>query len=93
MSHRDDPPDCTEVPECCDEMMDVMEDGSCVCTLCGKTIDPDFDQYPESIFEQYEPEHYTLDCCKHGNEWGDCDKCDHESDQAYDAERERRWNK
>ena len=28
--------------------------------------------------------------CPHGNEWGECDRCDFEGDIAFDAERERR---
>jgi hypothetical protein len=29
--------------------------------------------------------------CPHGNEWGECDKCDFEGDIAFDAARERRF--
>lgn len=33
-----DPPEVPEVPECCDEIMTVDEDGDCQCEICGKMI-------------------------------------------------------
>jgi hypothetical protein len=88
-----DPPDYPEPPECCDDAMEVFDDGVCLCSHCGLRIDtcvPDWDPGPEPIVELPDdfwdgPEH-----CPHGKLWGDCDACDHLSDLAYDAARERR---
>jgi hypothetical protein len=35
-----DPPEQPEPPECCDEIMDVDANGACVCSKCGKRIEP-----------------------------------------------------
>ena len=42
-----DPPEEPEVPECCDEVMDVDDHGACSCTKCGKLIKPPEDPKPE----------------------------------------------
>jgi hypothetical protein len=87
-----DPPDEPSAPECCDEEMEVSKDGSkFICSHCGQVI-----ENPPDIEETPIPEEIDLDLpneeplCPHKNEWGDCDKCDHESDIAYDSDRERR---
>jgi hypothetical protein len=33
-----EPPECPEVPECCDQEMDVDDDGNCQCKICGMLI-------------------------------------------------------
>lgn len=43
----DDPPDYPEPPECCDDLMDVLDDGSLHCPRCGKTIAPAPDDFPD----------------------------------------------
>lgn len=48
--------------------------------------EPPMIELPDDILEGFEgPEK-----CPHGNEWHQCDACDHLSDLAYDAARERR---
>jgi hypothetical protein len=87
-----DPPDHPEPPECCGDYMSVYEDGSCKCPTCGATVAPAYEpqllepmeEIDESPLLEEEPH------CRHGNEWGDCDTCDHLSDIAYDQARERR---
>jgi hypothetical protein len=46
-----DPPEEPEVPECCDQEMQVLDDGSCLCKVCKHRIEPDRDPDPEA----YEP--------------------------------------
>lgn len=41
-----DPPEVDEIPECCDEVMTVDEQGNCLCGVCGKTIPRPPDIYP-----------------------------------------------
>ena len=41
-----DPPEQFEPPECCEEIMDVANDGACVCLKCGKRIEPPVDVDP-----------------------------------------------
>lgn len=54
-----DPPDYPEPPECCDDVMEVLDDGTCKCNKCGKVNRIDCD--PEPIFEEADPESYLLD--------------------------------
>ena len=42
-----DPPEQDEVPECCDNVMDVDDHGNCKCNTCGKTIKAQQDPKPE----------------------------------------------
>jgi hypothetical protein len=42
-----DPPEEPEVPECCDNIMDVDEHGACSCATCGKIIKQPEDPKPE----------------------------------------------
>jgi hypothetical protein len=100
-----DPPDYPEPPECCGDMMDVTDDGVCVCGACGKRIEPQPDIEPvEAVkLEDWKNQCATCgretDCvycsteceppCAHGNK-GECDHCDYLSDLAYDASRESR---
>jgi hypothetical protein len=85
-----DPPDYPEPPECCGDCMDVKQDGACVCPNCGKRIEftPDIDppDVPEEDFGNIQDVPYI---CPHGNA-DECDACDHASDIAFDAGRERR---
>lgn len=87
-----DPPEYPEPPECCDQEMTVDESGTCRCEVCGKTIEPEPDIEPPPTNEEpidfKEPE---TDECPHGKEWVDCGACDHASDLAFDAARERRF--
>jgi len=41
-----DPPEQWEQPECCDELMNVTPRGACVCSICGKVIEPEPDIEP-----------------------------------------------
>jgi|TARA_Y100000310_G_C20139315_1_gene559532 predicted RNA-binding Zn-ribbon protein involved in translation (DUF1610 family) len=89
-----DPPEPPDIPLCCGDEMDVSEDGICKCPKCGKVIEPQQDwDVPDDLSEPYPPTDWTVfqcEKCPHGNEWGECGKCDHEGDLAYDAARERR---
>ena len=40
------PPEEPESPMCCEEYMEVLPDGACVCLKCSKRIDP---EPPEAI--------------------------------------------
>jgi hypothetical protein len=95
-----DPPEYPEIPECCNDEMDVSESGDCTCSHCGKTIIAiDFEEGPEP--EEWKCDacglRYPCKCedgyhgpekCPHNNEWSNCDACDHASDIAHDAARE-----
>jgi hypothetical protein len=90
---RNDPPDYPEPPYCCDDYMTVFPDGVCVCDRCGLRVAPapewepcgelEPDELPDDFYQGPEK-------CPHGNEWTDCDACDHLGDLAYDAAKERR---
>jgi hypothetical protein len=41
-----DPPEYPEPPECCGDIMDVTDDGACVCPKCKKRIEPQQDPDP-----------------------------------------------
>jgi hypothetical protein len=41
-----DPPEDHEPPECCDEIMDVDDNGRAICSICGKIIEPPPDIEP-----------------------------------------------
>ena len=92
-----DPPDDCEPPECCGELMDVNETtGVCTCSICKKVIEPDCPDYDIKPIEDIEcdlPEYEGPAECPHGKIWGECDTCDHESDIAFDAARERRFSR
>lgn len=88
-----DPPESPEPPECCGDEMECFKDGVCLCSHCGLRIDtcvPDWDPGPEPIVELPDDFYEGPEHCPHGKPWGDCDACDHLSDLAYDAARERR---
>ena len=44
-----DPPEMPEPPECCGDIMDVTDDGACVCPKCKKRIEPPKDIDPEAF--------------------------------------------
>jgi len=46
-----DPPDYPDLPECCGDIMDVNDDGACVCGACGKRIEPQPDIEPFETME------------------------------------------
>ena len=48
-----DPPEQDEIPECCDNVMDVDDRGNCKCNTCGKTTKAQQDPKPEDyLIEQ-----------------------------------------
>lgn len=92
-----DPPECADYPECCDEEMECLECGDLICHVCGKKIEPQPDveplpeiELPDDYFDRIEPD---FEMCRHGNFWGDCGACDHEGDLAYDALRESKFRR
>ena len=100
-----EPPETPEPPMCCGDYMDVLEDGgTCVCSVCGKKIEPapdiepaDTEPWPPKSVggiclidaEEYE-EATGAEFCPHGRPWGECGACDHAGDIAYNAAREKR---
>ena len=90
-----DPPDYPESPECCEEEMEVNDDGDCKCLKCGAVIEVQWDiEPPSEPSELWPPENEAppeSEKCPHGNDWGDCGACDHLSDIAYDSYREDRF--
>jgi hypothetical protein len=88
IDYWNDPPWEPEVPECCDEEMQVLDDGSCLCRVCKHRIElqPDPEPMPEPVLADCVP---VAVACPHGN-LGPCDKCDHLADLAFDAAREQR---
>lgn len=88
------PPDYPDLPECCDDEMECFEDGVCLCAHCGLRLAPapEWDPGPEDFVDVELPDDFRggPERCPHGNEWHACDACDHLSDLAYDAARERR---
>ena len=87
-----DPPENPEIPECCDTEMDMEQDGTCRCSVCGAIIAPQPDYDTPDMFGDEEDFTPPLEptTCPHGNKIGECGTCDYESDLAYDAARERR---
>jgi len=53
-----DPPDDTEPPECCEELMEVESTGACVCSTCGKRIEPPADIDPSAFADVELPDGY-----------------------------------
>lgn len=94
--HHLDPHDQPEPPECCGEEMDILDDGSCICIVCGCSVahqdypDPPDDKGDWERDQMLDQDLAGQELCPHGNEWHECDACDHASDIAYDTARERR---
>ncbi len=91
-----DPPDHPETPECCGDEMVIFDNGVAFCHQCGKRIEPEQDPEPIELEDWIEvgppgPPDPPANC-PHGNAWGDCGKCDHEGDLAFDAQREKTTN-
>jgi hypothetical protein len=98
MTRNDDPPDYPEPPSCdgCGEYLDLTPDGlTLLCPECGmsKPAPPPEVDGPEpewmTEFPDVPPAEGTGPC-RHG-EAGECGRCDHEADLAYDAARERNF--
>ncbi len=97
-----DPPDHPEPPSCPNDKPECAGSGECLydgktgmvfsCDVCGYqwVIPFPADPEPERDYElpQREPIRNTV--CPHGRT-ETCDACDHLSDLAYDATRERRF--
>jgi hypothetical protein len=58
-----DPPETEEPPECCGEIMDASDDGTCKCGECGKVVKPTPDIEPTT-----EPDYDQTNRCR------ECDK-------------------
>ena len=85
-----DPPEYSEIPECCDQEMTVRDDGSCVCEKCNRIIPAPIDAELERDLDRQIELHDEPRSCPHGR-IENCDACDHLSDFAYDSARERRF--
>lgn len=90
-----DPPEAPEVPECCEQEMEVLDDGTLVCGVCKHRIDvpwePQFDSDPLPELS-CDDEPRNAGPCRHGN-IGPCDQCDYLADIAYDTAREQRMRR
>ena len=88
-----DPPEEAEMPECCGREMIVDAAGECLCEVCGGKLEAEKDGFlpaPQEIWppaDEEPPAGPAL--CPHGEEWGECAPCDHASDLAFDAAREK----
>lgn len=58
-----DPPEYPEPPECCGDIMDVTEDGACVCPTCKKRIEPQQDPDPRAFADAELPDDITAEEC------------------------------
>lgn len=94
-----DPPEQPEPPMCknCQEFMESSDNWvTSKCPVCGQENRKTPQCDPEPPEKDDEP--ITWDDrmmnfgpkCPHGNEWFSCDACDHASDIAFDAAREKR---
>ncbi|MCK9434333.1 MAG: hypothetical protein M0R32_05805 [Candidatus Cloacimonetes bacterium] len=87
-----DPPEELEPPDCsaCGEIMNIQEDGSCICVRCGFILQPPEDPMLEELKDMEEiydaPPPPTQ--CPHGQPWAECNDCMIAGDQAYDSKRE-----
>lgn len=80
-----DPPEQPDLPVCCEDFMDILEDGNAVCGKCGKRIETRQEEYelpePDDTLEERDSE----------KEKFPEDTYDYAADDlAFDAERERR---
>jgi len=48
-----DPPEYPETPECCGDVMNVTDNGTCICPTCGRRIEPQPDPAP-AVFADME---------------------------------------
>jgi hypothetical protein len=63
-----DPPEQPELPECCDEIMDVDEKGACVCSKCGKRIEPPAEIDPSAFADVELPNNYLRESANSDSE-------------------------
>jgi len=87
--------DYPDLPECCDDEMECLKDGVCLCSHCGRRLAPapEWDPGPEPDWElpdDFEEGFEGPEECPHGKKREDCDACYHLSDLAFDAAREKR---
>lgn len=90
-----DPPEQPELPECCGEIMTDQDDGTCRCEQCGRILEqeePDYEPEPE-FAPLPDPEPLPEQACPHGLMWLDCEPCQHASELAVDAAREKGWRR
>jgi hypothetical protein len=59
-----DPPETEEPPECCGEIMEALNGGSCQCETCGKKIEPAPDIEPVDLDDYHSPENQCRECGK-----------------------------
>lgn len=95
------PPDYPEPPEWYLAIEDAALDqevpqalGTAILKLledwCGSQSQSESDPGPEPVVELPDDYFKGPEKCPHGNEWHNCDACDHASDIAYDTARERK---
>jgi hypothetical protein len=90
-----DPPEAPEVPECCEQEMDVTPEGAVFCRQCGTRYFPytrNCDPPVMPDMELVEEEPRNAGPCRHGN-IGPCDQCDFLADIAYDSAREQKMRR
>jgi len=97
-----DPPDDQEPPEwymTLEDLLEQQEPPQAVADAIRKAMEEWVNEYnaqhdiepPPTNEEPIDFEEPETDECPHGKEWNDCGACDHASDLAFDAARERRF--
>jgi hypothetical protein len=98
--YYNDPPECPDPPEWYCLLEIALEDApesiaTAIRSILDKWTDEynaarDYEEYPsETVIDL--PDDFTgPELCPHGEEWTNCDPCDHASDIAYDSAREQR---
>jgi len=84
-----DPPEYDEPPECCGDLMNITDDGDCICPLCGRMIIPELPPEPPDDPRELEADYWhdeLRDRKLEPEEEYDFEK----DDMNYDASRERK---